>query len=462
MAFDQNHSYTGTFVANNDRLGFNTPDPDASDILRPYLPVSYPAPWLPTKRQDLAHPIGANKIMSVGYLVGQDKSGALIPAGYFSGDTGEGGSYCLVKYESVDYGWAHNPKDGKVVDSGSNYCLLAAPSEAQVGDSNLTGTIEKDAKIVTIAAGADAADVAKVMPGQKITIAGLADKLTVATKPVTAESVTTFTVKEAASAAVAVAAAITYEAPVVDGITLTAADIAFAKACDLIPGGVARAVGYAIRDIYQYVGGVEVSATTGGMSYKLDGVIPTKFKIHNYKHEAGNAVQTCFVLRLPWIGATPTKLQELAAADSLSYTQTDFSRSFVHFTGEMGNKLGNLFVGAAVVPSTLAGDAGHYMPFDPAKHSIDSKVGRVIGVEAMYPIRDYMDRVRTQFDRANSFVGPFRTANPVTGMLGGSATRGMDTTISYATNGLFRTALDAGKTIHPEYGTYVYVAVRTL
>ena len=28
------------------------------------------------------------------------------------------------------------------------------------------------------------------------------------------------------------------------------------------------------------------------------------------------------------------------------------------------------------------------------------------------PIRDYADRVRTQFDRANSFVGPFKDSNP--------------------------------------------------
>lgn len=461
MAFDQNNNYLGVYYANNDRLGFNTPDPDASSILRPFLPVSYPAPWLPTKRPDLAHPVGANKVMSVGYLVGVDKSGGLIPAGYFSGDTGRGGPYCLVKYGKEDVGWAHNPQTGAVVQAEGEYALLAAPTEAQAGDSGVTGTITQGGTTVVVDAGTDE-NLAKIMVGQKITFENVAQVFTVATEVVENQGTKTFTVEEEADAAVGTAAKILFVAPVVDGVTLKATDIAFAKTCDLIPGGTARAIGFAIRDVYQYIGGVTVSSTTGGMTYTLDGVIPTKFKVHNYKHEAGNAIQSCFVLRLPWIGATPTTLQTLATNDGLPYVQTDFSRSFVHFTGTMGNAPGQLFRGCLVVPSTFPGDQGHYMPFDPAKHSIDNKVGRVIGIEYMYPIRDYMDRVRTQFDRAQSFVGPFATANPVTGMMGGSATRGMDTAISYTTNGIFRVALDNGKTIRPEYGTYVYVAVRTL
>lgn len=451
---DVHGNRVGTFYANNDRLGFNTPDPDATDILRPYLTVPYPAPWLPTKRQDLAHPVGANKVMSVGYLVGMDKSGALIPAGYFSGNTGKGGEWCLVKYAESDTGWAHNPKTGNLVTAGGQFCLLAAPDEAGTVLAGVTADCTQGEAKATLSA-VDG----KVWVGTYIAIAGVAGvkritAIDAATKVVDLDSAVDATVDDGA---------VTYGTPTIAGITPQAADITFAKTCDLIPGSGARAVGYAIRDIYQYIGGVTVLDTTGGISYTLDGVIPVKFKVHNYKHEAGNAVQTCFGLRFPWIGATPTKLQELADADGVAgYSQTDFSRSFVHFTGAIGNKPGQLFRGSLVVPSTFQGDAGHYMPFDSAKHDIDQVVGRVIGIESMYPIRDYMDRVRTQFDRSQSFVGPFKTANPQTGMMGGSATRGMDTTISYGTNGLFRTALDQGKTIHAEYATYVYVAVRTL
>jgi hypothetical protein len=37
---------------------------------------------------------------------------------------------------------------------------------------------------------------------------------------------------------------------VVDGVAVTAGDITFAQACDLIPGGGGRAIGYAIRNVF--------------------------------------------------------------------------------------------------------------------------------------------------------------------------------------------------------------------
>jgi len=85
----------------------------------------------------------------------------------------------------------------------------------------------------------------------------------------------------------------------------------------------------------------------------------------------------------------------------------------------------------------------------------------VLGVELRTEIKDYLNRVRTQFDRAQSFVGPFREMNPVQMMMGGSATRGLDYQLNLSGNGIFRLASDQNKSIHPEYGTFVYVKVRT-
>jgi hypothetical protein len=91
------------------------------------------------------------------------------------------------------------------------------------------------------------------------------------------------------------------------------------------------------------------------------------------------------------------------------------------------------------------GDAGNYMPYDPAKHEISSVVGRVHGIEHLYPIRDFADRVRTAFERHESQIGPMKDRNPVTGLMGGSATRGIPYQVSVGTNGLFRKYIDQGK-----------------
>lgn len=383
-----NNQYSNSFYG-KDRLGFVTPSPDACDPLQPYIPVSYPAPWLPIRRRDEGHPVAGGIVLSDGYLVGVDKSGALIPAGLKSGQTasadiGDLSGYCMVQYGPDDVGFTYNAKTGNLVASDTEYALLAAPSNAASGT-------------------------------------------------------------------------------VIDGQAISGADITFAHACDLIPGGIARAIGFSIRNVFQYLGGVKVNSTTGGMDYALNTMNPTGYRVHNYMHEPGTAIKTHFVLRLPWIGDSPTKLTSIASGLSITgYSQTDFSRSFVHCTGAMGNTAGKLFPGCSIVASDGFGfiDSGHYAPYDGDKHEYSQIVGKVLGFEHMYPIRDYADRVRTQFERINTFVGPFKDNNPVTGMMGGSSTRGMDYAISLATNGLFRLAIDQAKTPSDEMGTYVLVHVR--
>src|SRR5208282_2420105 len=166
-----------------------------------------------------------------------------------------------------------------------------------------------------------------------------------------------------------------------------------------------------------------------------------------------------FVLRMPWIGTSPSALQSLANAAGISgYVQTDFGRSFVHATGGV---TGNPYAlnGLSVCPSRLGNgtDAGNYGFYNAAVNGFDEICGRVIGVESMYPIRDFANRVRTQFERATEAVGPFTTKTPSIGQLGGSATRGMDYMINLTCDGILRLASDQNKQINPEYGTYIYV-----
>src|SRR5271156_2745299 len=84
MSLDVNNNYRGTLYG-RDRLGYTTPDADASEPLRPFLPVPYPAPWLPGRRLDEGHPVGAQVVISSHQIVGLDKSGALVPAGLIAG-----------------------------------------------------------------------------------------------------------------------------------------------------------------------------------------------------------------------------------------------------------------------------------------------------------------------------------------------------------------------------------------
>lgn len=395
MSFGPNGQFTGTFYG-QDRLGFTTPDCDSSEVLRPWLPVSYPAPWLPIKRRDDGHPVAAGVVISSHQLVGLDKSSALIPAGYFSGTQASiagGGQYCIVVYGEDDVKFTMNPQTGNRVLVAGEHVVLACPSDAAPGNVTLD-----DGTIVAVSAG----------------------------------------------------------------------DIAFAKACTLIPGGKSRPIGYAIRNVFQHIGGYKLSnkatidaGSKRGAEYTLNVQHPENYVVTNYLHEMGTAIQTSYVLRMPWIGKSIKQLQDLATADgyAANYAQTNFGRSFCHFTGDMGDTQGKLFLGCAVVGSDAPGDAGNYAPFDSAKHSFDMVCGRVIGIEKMYPIKDYANRVRTQFERANQLVGPRRERNVNGTMMGGSATRGMDYAIALGTDGIFRIAHDLGKPIHDEFCTYVLVHV---
>src|SRR5271170_5050086 len=110
MAFDINNQYTGNLFG-RDRVGHTTPDAEATECLRPWLPVPYPAPYLPTIRQDQGHPVLANVVLSSNQLVGQDGSGAFVPAGLFCGTQATeslGGQYCVLKYSATDVGFAYN------------------------------------------------------------------------------------------------------------------------------------------------------------------------------------------------------------------------------------------------------------------------------------------------------------------------------------------------------------------
>lgn len=406
MAFDINNNYRGDFYG-KDRLGFTTPDVDASPWERPFLPIPYPAPWLPGKRRDDAHPVGAQVVLSTGNLVGLDKNGALIPAGMTSGKSSlsvsSGGVYSIIVYGQDDVGFAINPQTGVRVQNAGEYVVLGCPNDAVGQDNTQTPHVAGD--VVTLPNG--------------------------------------------------------------NQILIQASDVAFATACNLIAGGYSRPVGYAIRNVWQYTGGVNISSTTGGISYVLDGVNPIGFRAHNYMHEMGTAIQTKFVLRVPYIGADPGYLQTLASDNGLTaspynYVQTDFSRSFLHATGTLGNAAGEMFAGASVVPSAALGDAGNFAPYDASVNSFDQICGKVLGIEYIYPIKDFANRVRTQFERGEQQIGPFREPNAVIGLMGGSATRGIDYQINLATNGLFRIAKDTGNNTvlaDPALYTYLYVHV---
>jgi len=388
--FDVNNQYTGTFFG-KDRIGFTTPDAEGSEILRPFLPVPYPAPWLPIRRRDEGHPVGAGVVLSSNYVVGLDSSGALIPAGLRSGPTGNGGPAQYLQYGPDDVGFTYNPITGVPVASATETALIACASDAS-------------------------------------TSAGIT----------------------------------------VNGIVFTGAQVTAALACTLVAGGISRPIGYVIRNVFQFLGGVNVTSTTGGMQYTIDSMNPAKARVTNYMHEPGTAVQTSAVLRMPWIGATPSTLQTLATAAGLStsqYQQDAWSQSFLHMCGTKGASVGQFFPGCSVVPGDQNGaaDSGHFIPYDSTKHSFDQICGRVIGVESMYPIHGYADRVRTQFDRAQNFVGPFTESHPTQMMMGGSATKGLDYQINISTKGLLRSLLLAGVTNIPaEAATYAWIAFRSV
>jgi hypothetical protein len=440
MPFDQNNNFLSTQLG-KDRLGHTTPDCDASEPIQPFLPKSYPAPWLPSKRRDDAHPAGINVAISHANIVGVDKNGYLIPAGLFSGNTGVGGDYCLVKYSSEDLALGTtNPKTGVDVAAAGAYVLLAAPSEDAGAVAGVTADVDGGSLNSVALTEAQAGDADDIKKGTYVSFAD-----TVGVYRVASRSGLTLVLETPVVAAVA-AKAVSFAVPSILGVTPTGDDITWARTCDLIPGGVARGLGYALRNMWQNLVLPDVASTTNGINYNCDMESPTKKRITNYQPEPGNAIRTTFVLRMPWIGPTPDYLAKVAAVDGVTgYTQTEYSKSFTHFTGVKGNAAGQLFQGCLVVPSTAPGDAGNYTAFDPAKHSIDQVVGRVIGIQQAFPIKDYANRVRTQFERSMSFKGAFSERNAVTGLMGGSATRGIPYQVSLGTNGLFRAYVDQGK-----------------
>lgn len=390
MAFDINNTYTGNLFG-RDRIGHTTPDAEATEILRPFLPVPYPAPYLPTLRQDQGHPVLANVVLSSQMLVGQDSSGAIVPVGLLSGtqaSASHGGLYSVIKYGVSDVGFAYNAQTGNLVQAAGELAFLAAPSDAAVLD------------VVTFPDG------------------------------------TTYTIPNNATGT---------------------AQIAAAKAGTLFPAGAVKPIGVVIHNVLQYLGGVTVnnqvagdSSTAGGMAYTLNGIIPTRFKVHNYMHEMGTAVQTAMVIRLPWIGATPSTLGTLGAGIQ-GYVQTNYGRSFVHFTGTPS-------YGALVMGSRSFGDAGHYTQWSSATADISDVCGRIIGIQNLFPIRDYLNRVRTLWDPSR-LVGPIKDPNPSSIMMGGSSTGGVDYQMNLGTDGIFKKAFDQGVALRPEFSTYVLVKI---
>lgn len=393
MAFDINNTYTGNLFG-RDRIGHTTPDAEATELLRPWLPLPYPAPYLPAKRQDQGHPVLANVVLSSQYLVGQDASGGIVPAGLFCGNTGSvaghatGGGYCALKYGSNDVGFTYNAITGLPVAAAGEVAVLASPSNGANTD------------ILTFQDGS------------------------------------------------------TY--------AVTSGDLTTSQACALFPMGVVKPIGCTLRNVFQYLGGVTITSTTGGMQYSLNGVIPVKFQVHNYMHEMGTAIQTEYVLRVPWIGALPTTISTLASGDGVTgYAQSNYGRSFVHFTGASGTGGGKLAYGNKVVASraSLGEDAGHFAPYDSTIHDLSDVAGRIIGIMNMYPIRDFANRVRTLWDPSR-LVGPIKDPNPASIQMGGSATAGIDYALNLGTDGVFRQAFNQGKTLHNEYSTYVMILIR--
>jgi len=486
MSLDINNNYRGTLYG-RDRLGYTTPDADASEPLRPFLPVPYPAPWLPGRRLDEGHPVGAQVVISSHQIVGLDKSGALIPAGFMSGTTAS--SITTASTNTPIGAITASSQTGSVVTfTVTSTAGLQAGDTISISGLGTNGTAWNGAytifavtsptqfQVVQTAttAGSDGSGTVRDYEGLYCAIQYGQNDVGFARNAVTGNPVAAAGeyVILAAPADAVLGDIVVF--PNGNTIAVTDADLTFATGfndaahasrvvgvtgCNLIPNGVARPIGYAIRNVFQFLGGVNLISTTGGIFYTLESMVPIQFRIHNYMHEMGTAIQTHFCLRLPWIGATPTALQSFAAADGISgYVQTDFGRSFVHATGGIA---GNPYAlnGLSVVPSRLGfgSDAGNYSFYNAAVNGFDEICGRVIGVESLYPIRDFANRVRTQFERATEAVGPFTTRTPSIGQMGGSATRGMDYMVNLTNDGIFRLASDQNKTIRPEYSTYVYI-----
>jgi hypothetical protein len=531
MPFDVNGQFYGSLFG-QDRIGQTTPDLEASEWLRPWLPIAYPAPYLPTLRQDQGHPKLAGIVIGAHQLVGQDKNGGLVPAGMFCGIQplkASGGQYCVIVYQPFDIGFAYNPQTSAYVQTAGEYAVLAAPADAVAGDvitlPNGTAITIKATDIIFAwscdlftsgATGTNVPTTSTPVPISPVIAASTTGAPSTATwtlrtagdtiggtvviqmganAPVTA----TFAQGTTTQAATAINAALTTagqntliaathaatqliltgtEDATVNGVNTlviendiddigTAGTVAYSY-------GVARSIGCTVRNVYQYIGGVLVgqnvsaSSSATGINYTLDGVVPINFAVLNYMHEMGTAIQTQFVLKLPWIGATPTTLAALAFGDGVTGYQQLFGRTFTHFTGARGVGAGYFGFGSGVVASGIgtiaragdtlsyAADAGNFAPYNPTIHTPMDLVGRIIGIQNLNPV-GYLNRVRTLFDRP--MVGPMVDPNPAAIRMGGSATGGIPVHISVTTDAVFKRAYDQNKPLHPEYSTHVLVRV---
>jgi hypothetical protein len=132
--FDVNNQYQGKLFG-QDRIGHTTPDLEVSDTLKPWLPCGYPAPYLPSLRQDQGHAKLANVVVSSQMALGQDKSSALVPAGLQCGATPAGsGEFCVFIYQPWDVGFTWNPQTGTYVKIAGEYVVLACPADAAPGN----------------------------------------------------------------------------------------------------------------------------------------------------------------------------------------------------------------------------------------------------------------------------------------------------------------------------------------
>jgi hypothetical protein len=463
MSQDVHGQYTGKMFG-QDRIGHTTPDLEASDSYRPWLPVAFPAPYLPGLRQDQGHPKAATKVLSSQMVVGLDKSGALVPAGLFCGLQANGA--VLIP-------------SGVVVSASNTVLTLTVANKCAVGEfvkiTDSTGSSPYDGLVLacqsgtntttivlTISVGADGAKTAANFTVQS-QAGGEYCILHYGTG-----SIDAFAVNPASSVGAAVVAnshvALAVPADAVNGtivtlpdgtaITISTADISFATACDLFPTGVARPIGLATRDVYQYIGGVSVKSNAGGILYTLDPMNPIGFQVHNYTHEMGTAIQTDYVVRVPFVGATRGYLAALAITDSVSGYAPGYGLSFTHFTGDP--KQGGLVVAAQGLQ-----DAGNFATYDASKHTLADVCGRVIGVINMVDKIGYMARVKTLWDPSR-MVGPYKDPNPASTMMGGSATGGLPYDINLTTDGLYKLYKDQKKTVTGKAALGTYVLIRIL
>lgn len=451
-----------------DRVGQTTPDLESSEWLRPWLPVAYPAPYLPTSRQDQGHPKLASIVISAHQLVGQDKNGGLVPAGLFSGIQPPSKPLVITNSQITGgVGILQSAKSGQlkvgevvVIAGATNAAALNGSFIVQSKNSS-EFTVEVSAADVAAAAEAGASATLQ-NPGQYCILAYSPADVKFAFNAKTAARVASAAEYAVIAAPSDAANGDTVTLPSGRVITITTGDITFAQSCDLFPTGVARPIGAAVRNVYQYIGGVLVgnngstTSSATGINYTLDGNVPLQFTVMNYMHEMGTAIQTQFVLKLPWIGATPTTLQSLADGDGITGYVQGQGRSFTHFTGASGAS--GFSFGSPVVASNAGSgtDAGNYSPYNPAIHTPGDIVGRVIGIQNLNPV-GFLNRVRTQFDRP--MVGPMVDPNPAAIRMGGSSTRGLPYHISVTTDAAFVYAIDQAKTLHPEYSTHVLVRV---